>query len=202
MTFIRTFVSVLSVAGVSALLAAASGVHMPWHPLDDAALRLSWSVKPERIEQCRALTPEEIAARPEHMRQAMECEGKLATYDLTVTIDDSLHESSVVHGSGIRRDRPMFLLRNYRTTTGPHRVQVTLTRREKTDSPSDKEKPGADSAAIGAAADRRSRELEQHREMVLNSIPSHLTLDTVLTFPANGVALITIEDRALTVRSR
>lgn len=202
MTFIKTLVSVLIVAVLTALLAVASGVHVPWHPANDAALRVSWSVKPERIEQCRALTPEEIAARPEHMRQAMQCEGTLATYDLAVSIDDSLHESSVVHGSGFRRDRPMFLLRNYRTTPGAHRVQVSLTRREQTDSLPGTGSSDPDSAQSEIGTDRRTRELEQRREMALNSIPAHLTLDTVLTFPANGAALVTIENGALVVRSR
>jgi hypothetical protein len=200
MTAIKTVVSVVTTVALTALVAYGSGVSVPWHPHDDAALRVSWSVRPERFQHCRTLSPEELASRPEHMRQAMECDGAYATYDLAVTIGDSLYEASVVRGSGIRHDRPMFLLRNYRVSSGEHHVKISLVRREATDSLAGGNIAGADTTPV--ASDRRARELEQRREMALNAFPAHLVLDTVLHFPANGVALVTIENRTLTARTR
>ena len=77
---------------------------------DSALLRLSWSARPERIEKCRELTPEELAARGEHMRQRVDCAGYFASYDLEVSIDGRTVHRSVARGAGLRNDRPIFLL--------------------------------------------------------------------------------------------
>lgn len=182
-------------------LVVGSGVSFPWYAANDAALRISWSVRPERIEHCRRLSPDEIASRPEHMRRSVECEGRLATYDLTVIIDDSTVDASVVQGAGIRHDRPMFLLRDYHVAPGRHQVQVRLTRREAPDSLADEARVQPDSGRVTTPDDRQSREAVQRRELALDATPAHMALDTAVSFRPNRITLVTFENRRLAVRT-
>ena len=114
-------------------IAWASRVRMAPYPSSDAMLRLAWSARPERIEQCRSLTDDEMAARPQHMRQAMLCEGAAATYRLEVRVDDVLVAEQVVHGGGLRRDRRLYVLREVPVRPGTARVEVRFTRVESPD---------------------------------------------------------------------
>ena len=67
------------------------------------------------------------------MRQRVECDGRFATYTLRVESDGQVIGETVVHGAGLRHDRPLYLLREYDVAPGVHRVRVSFTRREKTD---------------------------------------------------------------------
>jgi hypothetical protein len=67
-----------------ALLAWASTAPVTVHDSRDAVLRLAWSARPERVEQCRQQSEEELARLPRHMRQPVVCEGVAAQYRLTV----------------------------------------------------------------------------------------------------------------------
>ncbi|MBK6843885.1 MAG: hypothetical protein IPG88_16550 [Gemmatimonadetes bacterium] len=85
-------------------------------PLRDARaehawVRLSWSARPERIEQCRRLTDAELAERPEHIRLRLECEGRFARYLLQLTVDGVITLADTIQGDGLRHDRPMHVLR-------------------------------------------------------------------------------------------
>ena len=137
MSTARTVLAVVVSAAGALTLAASSGVSVPWHSSDAAELRLSWSARPEQIETCRVLSEEELATRPVHMRRARECEGQPATYDLEVVVDETTLDNAIVRGSGIRSDRPIFLLRSYPLAEGVRRVQVSLARREPPDSLAD-----------------------------------------------------------------
>jgi hypothetical protein len=111
----------------------ASRVRMAPYPSTDAMLRLAWSARPERIEECRSPTPDELAARPQHMRQALICEGKAATYRLEVRIDDALVVEQEVHGGGLRRDRRLYVFRELVVRPGANRIDVRFTRLETPD---------------------------------------------------------------------
>lgn len=95
---------------------------------DGAALRLSWSARPERIETCRRLTDEELAQRPPHMRLRLECNGSFAHYRLTVSVDSQVISETTVRGGGLRHDRPMHLFEEFRVPAGRHRFRVALVR--------------------------------------------------------------------------
>jgi hypothetical protein len=75
--------AVASLAGVAWL----SRAPVTAHRSDEAVLRLAWSALPERIEECRERTPEELAQLPQHMRQPVVCEGTTATYRLQVRFE-------------------------------------------------------------------------------------------------------------------
>jgi hypothetical protein len=91
---------------------------------EDGLLRLSWRARGERVEECRKLTPEELAALPGHMRREEICEGRLAPYRLSIRIDDRQVYDNTVRPAGARADRPIYVHREYRLSPGEHRLEV------------------------------------------------------------------------------
>lgn len=172
---------ILVTAALAWGLAAGAGAPVASHGADDGVLRLSWSAHPERIETCRERTAEELATRPAHMRQALECEGTAATYRLEVHVDGVLLDSTVVLGSGIRNDRPIFLLRDYAVAPGTHQVRVTFTRREEREE-SEREESGEHDAPARESA---------------RSVAPFLELDAAVRFAQGEVALVTYRGDAL-----
>lgn len=150
--------------------------HAPWeaHPGGDGVLRLSLSARPERIEECRTLTAEELASRPAHMRQATVCEGTSASYRLRVATGDSTLLETEVTGGGARRDRPLHVLREFPLPPGPRHLSVVLARVDP-----------APAAPPGDTAAGRSAEV----------LPASLRLDTTLTLEAHRVVLVTYDPR-------
>lgn len=186
-------------------IAAGSGVTVGWYAPTRAELRLSWSARPERIERCRRLSDEELAERPAHMRQRLECEGRSATYLLTVTIDGQRVDSAVVTGGGLRQDRPLFLLRSYEVAPGARLVRVTFDRREAVDSTADPSVPdpvmrGDDQPGPGASGDtgdaREARDALQRRGRRLAALPPRLQAERAVEFRGGEAVLLTIEQGA------
>jgi hypothetical protein len=165
-------------AAIAAVVASSSAWTVAWPRPSSSELRLSWSARPERIETCRALSADEQAARPVHMRVTEECSGTTATYQLVVVLDGRVLEDTVIRGSGVRHDRPIFLLRRYPVEEGEHRVEVRVQRREPVYAV-------RDSAAV--SADRFARAL---------------VMDTTLTFASGRAALVTYDRGALLVADR
>lgn len=201
---IRIAFAVLATAAALAALAAASAVSLPWHGADAAALRLSWSANPERIEVCRALSEAEIAARNEHMRQRVECDGRAATYALTVRVDGVLLGNEVVRGGGLRHDRPLHLLQTYAVSPGRRRVQLAFSRREQASADLVSGTPAvAAEADTGIFAGRAAREASERGRRAGAAVPPRMTLDTVLVFAPQQVILVSFDPdgRRLVVRS-
>ena len=175
-----------------ALLAYASAVPVSYHREGAARLRLSWSARPERIEVCRQLSAEEQAQREEHMRQRVECEGSFASYTLRVEVDGRAVGETVIHGAGLRHDRPLYVLRDFPVPAGEHRLRVGVTRREKTD---DDAAAFAEAvvtdADTGLYAGRGQREATERARRARAAIPPSLMLDTVFAFTPRQVALVT-----------
>jgi hypothetical protein len=112
----------------AAALAAASRVPLVAHATDDALLRLAWTARPERIERCRTLGAEELAALPAHMRQAVECESVTARYRVEVFRDGTLLAADDLRGGGLRNDRQLYHHRELRVPSGPSAIEVRVTR--------------------------------------------------------------------------
>lgn len=193
-TVVRVMLALVATAAGLAVLAAASAVSLPWHGADTAALRLSWSARPERIEVCRTLSTAEVEALNEHMRQRVECDGRSATYALRVRVDGVLLSDEVVRGGGLRHDRPMHLLQTYLLSTGLRRIQLEFARRERatTDSVS-----GASAVApeadTGIFAGRAARETSERGRRTRAAVPPLLTLDTALAMVPRQVILVTFD---------
>lgn len=148
----------------------------------DGVLRISLSARPDRVETCRALSAEELAARPAHMRQAVVCEGAAARYLLTVHRNGARILAEEVTGGGARSDRPMHLLREFPLAAGSHHLSVRFVL--------------LDSLPPGAAADSTAstgREAAERNRRRGEAVPMELTLDTTITLAAQRVVLVTYD---------
>lgn len=194
---LHLFLSFAATGLLAWALAASSAATVPWHESGAAELRLSWSARPERIESCRRLSDDELAARPAHMRQRVECEGRSATYVLHVTVDGAVLDSAVISGGGLRKDRPIFLLRDYAIAPGERDVRVVFSRRE----------AGAarDSAEVDddapAGDDREAREALQRRGRRFAALPRRLEFTRRVQFRPGEAVMLTVEQGTLVVRT-
>ena len=199
----RRILAIAGTAAAAAGIAAGSGVAAPFRTDDTARIRLSWSARPERIEHCRTLSDEELALRPEHMRQRVECEGRFATYALEVAVDGRRLAEAVIAGGGIRNDRPIHDLRDLDVAPGEHRVRVSLARREADASDDHGDNDGDDDGederraggrdGSGISADRGERERTERTRRQRTALPASVVLDTMLTLEPRRVAVITFD---------
>jgi hypothetical protein len=171
-----------AVVAVAALLAMAwaSSAPMTAHRSPDAMLRLAWSARPERIEQCRRLTDEELAALPRHMRQEVVCEGTTAEYRLQVRVDGALIADQVVRGGGLRRDRRVYVLRELAVAPGERAIDVRFERIQ----PEAAADAGESNPATGAATAAPG---------LRDSVPSRLSLERSLRLSSREVTLVTFD---------
>lgn len=165
-----------------------------------SVLRLSWSARPERIEQCRRLSDAELAERPQHMRLRWECEGRFARYLLTISVNGRIVAADTVRGSGLRNDRPMHLFREYALTPGDQRLGVTLRRVDAEVRP---DSTGDQTAEGVGAADRETREAQERRTRRAEALSEVVTLDTTIAAPAGCVVLVSYAatDRQFVLRT-
>jgi hypothetical protein len=192
----------VSLRRIAALLAAVAAVALlvalsraPWpRRSDHALLRLSWSGRPERIERCRELSDAELEKLPAHMRLREECEGHSARYRVQVWVGGSLLSQDTVTGGGLRGDRAIYMLREYRLTPGLHTVAVEVARSDSV--AAEPEEPGDEAEESDTAAaplDRALRERQEHRRERLERLPPSLRLDTTLQLVAGEVVLVTYD---------
>lgn len=190
----RRIAGALVAAGVLVILRAGSLAPLRTASDGSAMLRLSWSARPERIEQCRRLSDAELAERPQHMRLRWECEGRFARYLLSVSVDGHSLAIDTVRGGGLRHDRPMHLFREYAVAPGDRHVTVSLQRIDaevRPDSTAD-----ATTAAGTGAADRETREAQERRVRRAEALPALVRMDSTLTVAAQRVVLVTYSSTA------
>ena len=130
MTLLNRIAGLVTAAAVMAGLLWASNAPMTAHGSDAAVLRLAWSARPERIEECRQRSDEELANLPQHMRQPLACEGTTAEYRLRVRIDGSLVTDRIVHGGGLRRDRRLYVFEEVALPPGEAEIDIRFDRVE------------------------------------------------------------------------
>lgn len=176
MTWLRRLAALALAMAFAWTLAWSSAADITWHGADQAALRLSWVARPERIELCRDLRPDELAARPAHMRQARECVGASATYRLALTVDGETLDERILEGGGLRSDRAIFVLDEFVLPPGERRIAIRFARVEPASAP-------LDSSNIRRGA-----------------VPRALSLDTTVAIPASAVALVSLVDGRLQLR--
>lgn len=168
--------------GVLAGIVWASNAPVPVHRSDDGILRLAWSVRPERIEKCRQRTAEELAQLPQHMRQAMSCEGTTAEYQLQLRVDGVLVAERLVRGGGLRRDRRLYVFEELPLRASQDiAIQVRLDRVEPADA-------GADPAQLPLGRMDRATS-----SLVADSVPPHLLFEQRLRVWPREVVLVTYD---------
>lgn len=101
--------------GLLAALAVAAGIawlsQVPYtvHDGDSGLLRLSWRTAGEALEECRPMTADEAAARPEHMAREEICAERIPPHRLRLVVDGRTRVDRLLEPGGIRGDRPFFV---------------------------------------------------------------------------------------------
>lgn len=163
---------------------------------DQAALRLSWSGRPERIETCRRLSAEELAAMPAHMRREVECEGHPARYLVRASDGTTTLMADTVTGGGVRGDRAIHMLRDLPLAPGRHHLVVEVLR---VDEVVGEEEPGDTATAAKeelwrpGLEDRERREGEERRRQRLDRLPPELRWALEAELGAGKVVLVTYD---------
>jgi hypothetical protein len=216
-TPLRLAIATILTLGAAFLLALASAAPFRLNPLPDARLRVAFSARPERIESCRTLSAEELANVPQHMRQAVVCEGKAASYRLEVRRDDSLVASALLHGGGLRHDRRLYLLRELSVPSGRSTIDVRLVRTDtvaakpsseprSSDDHAREERKEHDARAARPHDDddghiEVERDLDERRRRVADEVPSSLELHEVVTLRPREVLLVTYDQTSRRLRT-
>ncbi|HEX6066189.1 MAG TPA: hypothetical protein VFZ04_18285 [Longimicrobiales bacterium] len=126
----RAILMVLVSAAFLLLIGWGSRIRLGESDVEQGLLRLSWRVRPERIESCRDRTQAELDALPVHMRTPRVCEARSTPYRLIVEIDDGRPDTTIMVGAGARQDRPIYVLRDSLLATGEHEVEVVFERED------------------------------------------------------------------------
>jgi hypothetical protein len=166
---------------VMAGIAWTSNAPMTAHGSADAVLRLAWSALPERVETCREQTVEELARLPRHMRQPLVCEGRAASYRLTVRADDTVIVDHVVRAGGMRHDRRLYVLRDISVPPVETGLEVRFDRMDASSTA-----PAGDGAALPRAGGTPPRQQG-------DTVPAHLAYAERLRFTPRRVVLITYD---------
>lgn len=120
----RLLASGLATAALAALLAALSGIPYGSDAEASAALRLSWRTRAAAVRECRDPTADELARLPAHMRRERVCDWRVPPHRLRVVVDGEPREDGRIEAAGARRDRPLYVHREFSLSPGPHRLEV------------------------------------------------------------------------------
>lgn len=200
MSALRVVLGVAAAAAVVIATAAASHTTITLNRNDASMLRVALSARPERVENCRTVSDEELAALPQHMRQRVICDGVTARYNFEVLRDDVLLASSEVTGGGLRHDRQLYLFRELSLPAGRAVLEVRLTR---IDSGAPASSNGSDSSVAHVSDDdsrqslasdgRDQREVDEHRRRVEDEVPASLVFRETVTLQPREVVLVTYD---------
>lgn len=173
----RALGAALAVAAMAGLVWASSAP-MTAHGSPDALLRLAWSARPERIETCRQQSDEELARLPQHMRQAVVCEGTTAAYRLEVRYNGAVIGERVVRGGGLRQDRRLYVFEEFPLPAGEAVIAVRFERLD------------SGTPAVAAIENQQQRG---------EAVPPRSSIEQRLRFSTRKVVLVTYdpERRAL-----
>jgi hypothetical protein len=177
----------------------ASSVPLTLNDTSAAVLRLAWAVRPERIETCRDLGPEELVNVPQHMRQARICEGTPAEYRLIVRDASGVRLDRTVRGGGLRQDRRLYVFEELSLATGASLIDVRFERVTHPASGNDESRDGDedthDEDGDGNEDDQGGEEADDDRDArQQGAVPPRLTLVTSVTARPRDVVLVTYDE--------
>lgn len=191
----RRFARILSAAFVAGAIAFAVAAlsRVPYAAGDEegAILRLSWRFRGERLEECRRLSAEELAQLPAHMRREVVCEGGVAPFLLSATVDSVAVAHDTIRASGARADRPLYVFREVRVAPGEHRLQVRFHRLDRRDA-GDRKPDGHGNHEEEGEGEQEERKLDSE-EMAAGGEPAALALHTRFRAAPGEVVLVTYD---------
>lgn len=198
--------------GLAAALAAtvgmawASNVRMTPYASHDAVLRLAWTARPERVEDCRPQSDEVLAKLPAHMRQFLICEGTTATYRLEVRREGTVIAEQIARGGGLHHDRPLYVFRDIPLPAGETAISVRFVRIDPKTTATSGEGAYAgssDQASSGHAdarletnamdPERRRREEDERIRQRGEAVPASLSVERRFRFLPHQVILVTYD---------
>jgi hypothetical protein len=175
---------VLAVASAAAIVWASSAP-LTVNRSENAVLRLAWGARPERIETCRELGPEELANVPQHMRQERICEGVTAEYRLLVTDEaGAVKVDRVIRGGGLRQDRRLYVFEETPIPPGPAAFDVRFERVTQAAEP----QPQSHEEREDGTGDGRQGDGERR-----GTVPPSLSLALRVTVEPRQVVLVTYD---------
>ena len=188
MTFRNRTLGVALAVALMAAIGWLSKAPITVHGSEHAVLRLAWSARPERIENCRQPSNEELARLPAHMRQPIVCEGATAEYRLTVTYGGQVVADVPVRGGGLRQDRSLYVFHEVPLDPGDAAIEVRFDRLGS-------DAPGAPQSRDELAEPGRGGQRPPRGE----TVPPHLSFEQHLRVRPREVILVTYspEGRAL-----
>jgi hypothetical protein len=205
MTTVLRIVGLAVAAAVTVAIAQGSVLRMRLNPSDAAVLRLAWTARPERVEDCRTQTEEELAKLSAHMRQTVICEGTTAAYRLELQYQRELIVEQVIRGGGLRHDRPLYVSRDIQLPPGEALISVRFVRVDPQTSRPAAEHERAERAGVEGPevprrsdamdADRRRREQEERLQSREEAVPPVLALERRLRLASREVTLVTYDSQ-------
>ena len=168
---------------------------------DSAVVRISIGARPERIENCRTQTDEELAKLLPQMRLRVVCEGTTARYRLELRRGGELLLAQQVRGGGFRHDRQLYVFREMRVSPGAGSYAVALTRIDTVTPEARPEaregEPGREAVERTGGEDimagREAREADARRRRREEAVPAALTLAVDATLTSREVLLLTYD---------
>jgi len=124
MKSVRVALAVLLAVVGTVLVAWLSRVPARFDSEHEALVRLSWRVDGISVEECRQLSPAEVANLPIHMRNPEACIGRIAPYRLQVGLEGARLMDDTIYPGGVRGDRPIYVLSDFPVDPGQYRIQV------------------------------------------------------------------------------
>jgi hypothetical protein len=95
-------------------------------PEDHAQIKLSFRHGAARAEECRKLTPEEIAKLPPNERKPNTCSRQRIAIAVRLVIDGEVLYEEVLEPTGLSGDGPAETYRKFTVPAGGHRLQAQL----------------------------------------------------------------------------
>ena len=91
-----------------------------------AQIKISFRHGGARLEDCKRLTPEEIAKLPYNKRRPTECTRERLPVAIEISIDGAIAYSAVLPPSGLSGDGPSETYDKLLVPAGPHRIEARL----------------------------------------------------------------------------
>jgi hypothetical protein len=95
-------------------------------PQDQAQIKLSFRHGGSRLEDCRRLTPQEIAELPAKERRPSTCTGERLPVTVRLVLDGTILLDEVLPPTGLSGDGPAEAYRKFVVPAGPHRLEAYL----------------------------------------------------------------------------
>ncbi|AMN47737.1 hypothetical protein ACG33_11635 [Steroidobacter denitrificans] len=95
-------------------------------PEDHALIKLSLIHHGQRLQECKKMTPEELAKLPPNMRAPMACPRERSPITVEVDIDGVAALRKTAQPSGLSRDGAASVYQRIEVPAGTHRLDVRL----------------------------------------------------------------------------